>query len=114
MFCIIGITTLFCRLKFGKTMYFKSKTQLLVLQTRTPEHFCHVCRSKFLKMVPFENHVLSESKKSICDIQQEAISSIAFFFSKMDYVCVLIVNIRYFVFYHNCLYFFLITYNIFK
>ncbi len=43
MFCIIGIATLFCRLKFGKTMYFKSKTQLLVLQTRTPEHFCHVC-----------------------------------------------------------------------
>ena len=31
MFCIIGITTLFYRLKFGKTMYFKTKTQLLVL-----------------------------------------------------------------------------------
>ena len=27
-------------------MYFKSKTQLLVLQTRTPEHFCHVCRHR--------------------------------------------------------------------
>ena len=42
MFCIIGIATLFYRLKFGKTMYFKSKTQLLVLWMRTPEHFCHV------------------------------------------------------------------------
>ena len=42
MFCVIGIAALFCRLKFGKTMYFKSKTQLLVLQERTPEHFCHV------------------------------------------------------------------------
>ena len=31
MLCIIGIATLFYRLKFGKTMYFKSKTQLLVL-----------------------------------------------------------------------------------
>lgn len=27
-------------------MYFKSKTQLLVLQARTPEHFCHVCRHR--------------------------------------------------------------------
>ena len=46
MFCVIGIAALFCRLKFGKTMYFKSKTQLLVLQERTPEHFCHVCRHR--------------------------------------------------------------------
>lgn len=35
MLCIIGIATLFYRLKFGKTMYFKPETQLLVLQTRT-------------------------------------------------------------------------------